>query len=714
MKFFVRVVFWWLLSGVVLVTLVAEQPEQVAHPEPTVLLTKEEREFLQELGTVTMLVDPYWLPYELLTEDSEFIGIAADLLELIFGRLGVEYEIVPTADWAETLEVSQSGGAHILAFLNETPERQEWLTFTDVYFVDPNVFITRQEHAFITDPRALDGAKLVLPEGTSVEERLRRDYPNIDIVTVPTENEVFEWVEQGKAQLTLRSLTVAAWTIREDGWFNLKVAGELAGYENLFRIGVLHEHAPLVEILNKGIATLSPVEVQEIVNRHTGLVVKHRVDYGAVVRAVAVMSVLVVLAGGWALHSRRLNRRLVEQTALALENSRRFEELSLQSRSFAWEVDAEGLYSYVSDNVKQVGGYRPADLVGNRFFYELTPVEDRPEVKSHAFEMMHRQETMTNYENRLVRADGEVIWVESSGVPVTDSRGRVAGYRGLDKDVTDRKQAEFELERYKEALEQMVSDRTRQLLAAEKLAAIGILAAGMGHEINNPVSFILMNGQILQEAWPAIAQRLAGHSQGEDSIGGLPAGEFMQRARQAVDDILEGGRRIEAIVSNLRVYAMHGETVELSEIDLNEAVRGALYFCQHRIDAVTRQFDLKLHPAPLLFDSSLGHCEHVILNLLMNACHALTDPGQSISLRTGIGDAGEYYVLVCDEGCGMDEATLDKITDPFFTTRRNEGGTGLGLSVATQMAGELGGRLQFESTPGKGTCVWFWLPVRCG
>lgn len=295
MKIFVRVVLCGLLFALAVAPLLAEQPDQ---PEPTILLTEEEREFLQELGPVTMLVDPYWLPYELLSEDGEFIGIAADLLELIFGRLGIEYKIVPTADWAETLELSRAGGAHTLAFLNETPERQEWLSFTDVYFVDPNVFVTRQEHAYISDPRALEDAVLVLPEGTSVEERLRSEYPNFDIVTVPTENEVFEWVEQGAAQVTLRSLTVAAWTIREDGWFNLKVAGELAGFENLFRIGVLHEHAPLVEILNKGIATLSPVEVQEIVNRHTGLVVSHRVDYAAVMRVVAIMSVLVAMAWG--------------------------------------------------------------------------------------------------------------------------------------------------------------------------------------------------------------------------------------------------------------------------------------------------------------------------------------------------------------------------------------------------------------------------------
>lgn len=374
-----------------------------------------------------------------------------------------------------------------------------------------------------------------------------------------------------------------------------------------------------------------------------------------------------------------------------MADSQRYDELSVQSRSFAWEVDAQGLFTYVSDTVAHVCGYRPADLVGRRYFYELTPAEDAQDFKRHALAMIQSGEAMTNIENRLVRSDGELIWVEASGVPVTDTAGQVIGYRGLDKDVSDRKLAELELERYKDSLEQMVQERTKQLLESEKLAAIGTLAAGMGHEINNPVSYIMMNAQVLQEAWPVMANHIPDVSDFAAGVGNMGLRELIQRTPEVIRDILDGGKRIEAIVDNLRMYASHDTELERGPMDLNEAVQGVLYFCRHELSKSTRNFSVELHDAGLPVYSSLAHCEHVILNLLMNACYALDSPDQGLLIQSGIYRPGEYYVLVRDEGCGMDAETLQKITTPFFTTRRANGGTGLGLSVASHMAGELGG-----------------------
>ncbi|MCA1945231.1 MAG: transporter substrate-binding domain-containing protein [Desulfovibrio sp.] len=185
-------------------------------------LSQAERDYLDRLGPVTLCVDPDWEPFERINEQGQHEGIAADLLLLVSRRLGVPLQ---------------------------------WLLFTD-----SNVFITREEHPFIADPAALAYETIVFPEGTSMEERIRREYPNLRVVTVASEQEAFALVSEKKVDMTIRSLIVAAYTIKKDGWFNLKIAGQLPNYSNELRMGVVKDEPMLRDILNKGVRTITPME----------------------------------------------------------------------------------------------------------------------------------------------------------------------------------------------------------------------------------------------------------------------------------------------------------------------------------------------------------------------------------------------------------------------------------------------------------------------
>lgn len=171
-------------------------------------LTPAEQAYLDELGEITMCVDPDWEPYERMDAQGNFTGIAADLVDIVSERLNIPFVIVPTVDWDETLEVSREGGCMLIPFLNQTPAREQWLTFTEPLFTNPNVFITRNEHDYISDPAELVDRTVVLPHGTAMEEHLRRDYPNMNITTVGDENECYRMVSNGEADMTLRSLTM--------------------------------------------------------------------------------------------------------------------------------------------------------------------------------------------------------------------------------------------------------------------------------------------------------------------------------------------------------------------------------------------------------------------------------------------------------------------------------------------------------------------------
>lgn len=256
-------------------------------------------------------VDPDWAPYEWISGQGRHEGIAADLLRLVADRAGLTLRLMPTADWNESLQAAREGQCLMLSFLNTTPQRRQWLTFTDPLYVDPNVIITHQDHAAVTDLAALDGQRVALPKGTSIEERLRRDYPRLVIMITETEAEAFGLVSTGKAEMAIRSMTVAVDTIRKKGWFNLKVAGQVPGYENLLRIGVRNEVAEeLVPRLNSGIASVTPEERVAVANRHVAIEVTTGIDPDLVWNGAGVLGGILAASLFWVLKLKNLNRRL--------------------------------------------------------------------------------------------------------------------------------------------------------------------------------------------------------------------------------------------------------------------------------------------------------------------------------------------------------------------------------------------------------------------
>lgn len=265
---------------------------------------------------VKVCVDPDWPPYEIINQAGTHEGIAADLLKLAADRAGLTLELVATRDWDDSIAASRQGACDILSFLNQTPKREEWLVFTAPLFIDPNVIITHEEHPFIADLAAESEKTIVLPSGTSIEERVRRDFPNLRIITTASEAEAFAMVSNRKADLTIRSLTVAVYTIKKEGWFNLKVSGQVPGYENRLRVGVRREKADLRSVLDQGIAAITPQERNQIANRHVSIAVETAIDYRLIRNLVVGFSVVLLSNLLWAMKLRKANAqlRLLSQT----------------------------------------------------------------------------------------------------------------------------------------------------------------------------------------------------------------------------------------------------------------------------------------------------------------------------------------------------------------------------------------------------------------
>ena len=277
---------------------------------PRIDFTPQEQAYIEQVGTIKMCVDPDWPPFERLNEHGQHEGIAADLVQLVAQRVGLKIEVYRVKTWEESIAASKGQRCQILSFLNQTPEREQWLAFTDPIFYDQNVIITREEHPYIGDPKGLKGKRIALPRGTMVEERVRRDFPSLTVLNTGSEPEAIAMVSARQADMTIRSLIVAAYAIKKEGLFNLKIAGQIPEYANKLRIGVLKDEPVLRDILNKGVKTITPQERETIANKHVSINIQSGIDYTLVWQIALGGGLLLLLVLYWNRKLRALNRAL--------------------------------------------------------------------------------------------------------------------------------------------------------------------------------------------------------------------------------------------------------------------------------------------------------------------------------------------------------------------------------------------------------------------
>ena len=261
---------------------------------------------------VLMCVDPDWWPFEAIDERGKHVGIAADLVELAASRAQVPVALFPTKSWEESVAASKAGKCQLASFVNQTPERDKWLIFTEPLLIDPNVLIVREDSPLPGDLESLKGRSIAIPKESATYERVRKDFPNLKLIGTDSEYEAFGMVSNRKADMTLRSRIVAGQNIKEKGWFNLKMAGEVAGYENVLRMGVLKSEPALRDLLNGGIATITKAERDRIINRHVEIkmVTDVKVDYTPLIWLAIVLVAVIATSLWWMRRLNDLNRRL--------------------------------------------------------------------------------------------------------------------------------------------------------------------------------------------------------------------------------------------------------------------------------------------------------------------------------------------------------------------------------------------------------------------
>jgi two-component system, NtrC family, sensor kinase len=382
------------------------------------------------------------------------------------------------------------------------------------------------------------------------------------------------------------------------------------------------------------------------------------------------------------------------------ESEARFHGLVEHSCELVFALDREATLTYLSPNVGRLLGYAPLQLIG-KSFDALVHGCDLPRVWSETERARERGGAGGSSEFRMRHKDGSMRWFCTTFAPVLNAQGQAVGLTGTARDITSEKAAAEELERMSRSLR----DAQLQLARAEKMASLGLLMAGIAHEIRTPLGAVSNTQRTISQALDKLGERL--HEAFPEALADSKLGRLLKVLTDSTRVVGDGSTRMTDIVQRLRNFSCADEA-KLCPVDVNAIADDTLALIHHELKhyvAIQRCYGegvtLMGYPARL---------NQVLVNLLINAAQAVRARGNGkITLETrAVGDHIE--ISVSDDGVGIPPEHLGNIFACGYTTRHDEGGSGLGLAISKEIVDAHHGSLEVKSQVGAGTTFTVRLP----
>lgn len=413
-----------------------------------------------------------------------------------------------------------------------------------------------------------------------------------------------------------------------------------------------------------------------------------------ILAVIALLSVYIVWQGA----AGESHRREIEESLRNSENKYRL--LAETAREIILLFDADLRISYANTAWKRISGYRLSEMT-DMTLTDLIPGDQQQSFQAKIALINNDQPEDYLLETTFILKDGRTITVEATFAKL-ETADQISTFLMTARDITEKKKIEAQAKMQQE-----------QLMQTDKMVSLGTLVSGVAHEINNPISSVMLNIQVFDKLWRAVQPILDNYYEinGELEVGTMAYPQLRERMPRLLLYSQEGVERVKRIVGDLKDFSGHKPSDLRETVHLNQVVEKAIGLISSLIKKATHNFKVAYADNLPTIQGNSQRLGQVVINLVVNACQALTDPGQILLITTGyIEESEEIYLEVQDGGAGMSPEVLARVKDPFFTTKRDSSGTGLGLSISDTIIRSHGGWLYFKSEVQQGTTATILLP----
>lgn len=788
-------------------------------------LTTRELEWLETHPVIRVGSDKAWAPIEFQDSDGQFYGLAIDYMNRIEEMLGIRFEYTDE-DWKDLIHMAKKQQIDMFSCIAQTPERQEYLLFTDNYIEIPTGIFAKEGVGYISNLELLNNKKVAVVEGYAIQEFLVQNYPDINLYLVKNPDDGIKSVISGDAFCYLDNVITTGHIISKKGYLHIELVGETS-FINKQAIGVRKDWKIFRDILQKAISSISTLERNAIYNRWISITYDKPFDYSLIWKAGIIIFAVIILILFW---NRKLAVEVQKRTNELLSKEREYKTIFETATDSIMVMNQNSVLLYCNNRTVEMFGFTSKkEIIGK------TPADFSPELQSDGKKSVTKvKEIVTSVldgepklvEWKHIKSDGTLFDAEVSLILFErENERRVAAFV---RDISERKQFEEEKRRlstyleniinsmpsliiginngrivtqwnkiaeeytgnnkedslnrnlydaypqlnaYKEIIDEsitkqrikhlgkekvkinnitrflditifpLIDDGTEgaviriddvtdkvqieeMMVQSEKMLFVGNMAAGMAHEINNPMSSLLQGTQTIQQRLAGDVVIPANEKAAEEAgitIEGLKKFMNARKIYRMLEDVRSSGIRVAGIVENMLSFTRKAEGKK-SLHNINKLVDKTIELAASDFD-LKKNYDFKSISIRREYEDNLPwiNCEaaklqQVVLNILGNGAHAMTGAGidnPHFIIRTNsIKDKKEISIEIEDNGPGIEEKNLKHIFEPFFTTKPPGVGTGLGLSVSYFIITEdHGGDMKVESKPGKGTTFIVTLPV---
>ena len=637
-------------------------------------LTQEQKEYLKDKKELKLCVDPNWLPLEKI-ENNEHIGITSDFFKLISQMIETPIRLVETKEWTESLEKIKRRECDILSLAEKTPSREKYLNFTKPYFSAPLVIVTKVGVPFVDNLNSIKEKSLAIVRDYSMEELLKNKYPGINLIEVKSIYEGLAYVQQDKVSGFLDNSLVINYEIQKNNMKDIAITGQ---FEDTYYLSIAsrNDETILNEILEKTLLSIDSNTRTNLINKWKNIKYQVETDYKLVLEILFFGISIIVLFIYWNLKLKDeiRNKEIIQKKLKQSEEKFRtlfdiapvlLDSFDKDGKVVLWNKECEKVFGWSFDEITKVK--KPLDL-----FYT------DPLVQKEIFEAFNDSSENIYKEWHPLTKDGKQIITRWANIKLPNNELIHIGY-----DITQQRKNEkiveektLELKIAKQQLEELnsslenrieseINKNTKQqiiLMHQSKLAQMGEMIENIVHQWRQPLAQI--NSLVLLIDMELNKNKFT-NSILENKLGEIEV--LTAYMSKTIDDFKN------FFSPNKQKNIFEIENAIQKALDI---VRGVVHL-YHIKTTINIGKDLKCY-------SYLEELQQVILTILNNAIEALIlkkIPSGEISIDVYKQD-NNIVINIQDNALGINIKHLDKIFEPYFTTKRKAQGTGLGLYMA--------------------------------